>query len=51
MENLAVKLRIEDANRKGDKTPLEVEAKAHLVVASRHNPKKQNLKKKTVIMG
>lgn len=51
MENLVVKLLIEEDNRKGDKTPLEVEAKANIVEASRHKPKKQNFRKKNVNHG
>jgi len=51
MENLVVKHRIEDDNRTRDKTPLEVEGKAHIAEASKHKLKKQNFKKKTVNHG
>ncbi|XP_022152118.1 uncharacterized protein LOC111019908 [Momordica charantia] len=51
MKNLTVKLRIEEDNRKGDKEPQKVEAKAHIDEASRHHPKKQHSKTKNVNLG
>ncbi|XP_022148559.1 uncharacterized protein LOC111017193 [Momordica charantia] len=46
MENLTVKLRIEEDNRKEDKEPQKFEAKAHIVEASRRHPKKNQSKTK-----
>lgn len=46
MDNLAVKHRIEEDNRKGDKASLGVEANAHIAESSKHGPKKQQLKKR-----
>ncbi|XP_052173335.1 uncharacterized protein LOC127788770 [Diospyros lotus] len=40
MENLAVRLRIEEDNRKGDKVSLRMEAKANVVEASKPQTKK-----------
>ncbi|XP_052198257.1 uncharacterized protein LOC127805540 [Diospyros lotus] len=51
MEDLAVRLRIEEDNRKGDKAPLRMEARANVVEASKTQPKKQQGKKKNVNMG
>ncbi|XP_052177552.1 uncharacterized protein LOC127791608 [Diospyros lotus] len=41
MEDLAVRLRIEEDNRKGDKAPLRLETRANVVVASKPQPNKQ----------
>ncbi|XP_052203979.1 uncharacterized protein LOC127809256 [Diospyros lotus] len=51
MKDLAVRLHIEEDNRKGDKAPLRLEARANVVEASKPQPKKQQGKKKKVNMG
>ncbi|XP_052176724.1 uncharacterized protein LOC127791035 [Diospyros lotus] len=47
MEDLALRLRIEEDNRKGDKVSDRYEAKAHLAEALKSQPKKQQGKKVT----
>ena len=51
MEDLAVKLRIEEDNRNGDKVPLRLEARANVVETSKPQPKKHQGKKKNGNMG
>ncbi|XP_022155402.1 uncharacterized protein LOC111022547 [Momordica charantia] len=51
IENLTVKIRIEEDNRKGDKEPRKVEANAHIAEASRRHPKKNQFKTKNVNLG
>ena len=51
MENLVVRLLIEDDNRKGDKVSYKFVAKANIVEAPRPQPKKQQAKKKNVNLG
>ena len=51
MEDLTIRLRIENDNRKGDKVPHKFEARANIAEVLRPQPKKQLPKKKNVNLG
>jgi len=51
MEDLVIRLCLEEDNRKRDKVPLRLEAKVNMVKGSKPQPKKQQNKKKSGNMG
>ena len=51
MEDLAVRLRIEEDNRKEDKVPLKIKARAIVAEVSKPQPNKQQAKKNSGNMG